>query len=140
VNWYAKYLSQRSLCSKVVQKSRHTPQPFYGPFFRDHPVSRCQKRILGLYGAREDNRGRHTDHLAGHQSIRTNQCLPPPSPPYFFTGRMPFLSPNQQCQSTEGTQVNTNMHIYTSHRFLADPTTTVKEVVLFHETNMAEWF
>jgi len=23
-------------------------------------------------------------------------------PPYFFTGRMPFLSPNQQCQSTEG--------------------------------------
>jgi len=26
------------------------------------------------------NRGRHTDHLAGHHSIRTNQCLPPPSP------------------------------------------------------------
>jgi len=23
-------------------------------------------------------------------------------PPYFFTGRMPFLVPNQQCQSTEG--------------------------------------
>jgi len=23
-------------------------------------------------------------------------------PPQFFTGRMPFLSPNQQCQSTEG--------------------------------------
>jgi len=22
--------------------------------------------------------------------------------PPFFTGRMPFLSPNQQCQSTEG--------------------------------------
>jgi len=22
--------------------------------------------------------------------------------PSFFTGRMPFLSPNQQCQSTEG--------------------------------------
>jgi len=28
------------------------------------------------------NRGRHTDHLAGHHSIRTNQCPPPPSP-YF---------------------------------------------------------
>jgi len=26
------------------------------------------------------NRGRHTDHLAGRHSIRTNQCLPPPSP------------------------------------------------------------
>jgi len=23
-------------------------------------------------------------------------------PPIFFTGRMPFLPPNQQCQSTEG--------------------------------------
>jgi len=25
-----------------------------------------------------------------------------PPTPNFFTGRMPFLSPNQQCQSTEG--------------------------------------
>ena len=31
------------------------------------------------------------------QIIATNK--PTPS---FFTGRMPFLSPNQQCQSTEG--------------------------------------
>jgi len=36
------------------------------------------------------NRGRHTDHPAGHHSIQTNQCSPPPSP-IFFTGRMPFL-------------------------------------------------
>jgi len=27
---------------------------------------------------------------------------PSPQPPMFFTGRMPFLPPNQQCQSTEG--------------------------------------
>jgi len=47
------------------------------------------------------NRGRHTNYLAGHHSIRTKQCPPPPSP-HFFTGRMPFLPPNQQCQSTEG--------------------------------------
>jgi len=38
---------------------------------------------------------------AERHSIRTNQCPPPPSPT-FFTGWMPFLSPNQQCQSTEG--------------------------------------
>jgi len=25
----------------------------------------------------------------------------------FFTGRMPFLPPNQQCQSTEGSNYNT---------------------------------
>ena len=46
------------------------------------------------------NRGRHTDLPPGRHSIRTNQCLPPPSP-NFFTGRMPFLPPNQQRQSTE---------------------------------------
>jgi len=47
------------------------------------------------------NRGRHTDHPTGRHSIRTNQCPPPPSR-HFFTGRMPFLPPNQQCQNTEG--------------------------------------
>jgi len=40
-----------------------TPQPFYGPFSGTIQVSRCQKRISGLYGAREDNKGRHTDYL-----------------------------------------------------------------------------
>ena len=29
--------------------------------------------------------------------------MPAPHYSVFFTGRMPFLSPNQQCQSTEGT-------------------------------------
>ena len=48
------------------------------------------------------NRGRHTDHPDGSHCIRTsNQCPPQPSP-ILFTGRMPFLPPNQQCQSTEG--------------------------------------
>jgi len=28
------------------------------------------------------------------------------SPLSFFTGQMPFLLPNQQCQSTEGTEVS----------------------------------
>jgi len=56
----------------------------------------------------EIKRGRHTDHLAGCHSIRTNQC-PPPTSPTLFTGQMPFLPPNQiymtillYCQSTEG--------------------------------------
>jgi len=39
--------------------------------------------------------------LTDRHSIQTKQC-PPPSPPCFFTGWMPFLPPNQQCQSTEG--------------------------------------
>ena len=31
----------------------------------------------------------------------------------FFTGRMPFLPPNQQCQSTEGILLHTHTHIIT---------------------------
>ena len=60
----------------------HTPQLFYGPFSRTTRVRRCQKRTSGLYGARE------TSAYLYHS---------------FFTGRIPFLPPNQQCQSTKGT-------------------------------------
>ena len=39
----------------ATSSSPPPPQPFYGPFFQDHPrVSQCQKRTSGLYGARED--------------------------------------------------------------------------------------
>jgi len=31
-----------------------------------------------------------------------NPAITPPAIAQFFTGRMPFLPPNQQCQSTEG--------------------------------------
>ena len=37
------------------------------------------------------------DVQSSSQNVTTNK--PTTS---FFTGRMPFLSPNQQCQSTEG--------------------------------------
>jgi len=53
------------------------------------------------------NRGRHTDHLAGCRSIWPNQCPLPPSP-HFCTSRIPFLPPNEQCQSTEGTDCTEN--------------------------------
>jgi len=42
----------------------------------------------------EDNRGTHTDHLAGHHSIRINQR--PTSIVPLFLGQMPFLL--QPCQ------------------------------------------
>jgi len=61
----------------------------------------ARRKLLDFMVQGKINRGRHTDHLAGRHSIRTNQC-PPPSSPHFFTGRMPFLPPDQQCQSTEG--------------------------------------
>jgi len=36
----------------------------------------------------------------------------------FFTGRMPFLPPNQQCQSTEGKNITSNELAYPK---LGDP-------------------
>jgi len=77
-----------------------TPQPFYGPGSGTTQVIRCEKRILDFMVQGKINRGRHTDHLAGRHSIRlTSANLH--HPPYFFTGRMPFLPPNQQRQSTD---------------------------------------
>jgi len=67
------------------------------------------------------NRGRHTDHLAGCHSIWTNQCSPPPPP--FFTGQMPFLPPNQWCQSNEGNesiQIREKTLLHVSVPFVSD--------------------
>jgi len=60
----------------------------------------ARREILDFMVQGKINRGRHIDHLARRHSIRTNQCQPPRS--HFFTSQMPFLPPNQQCQSTEG--------------------------------------
>jgi len=35
-------------------------------------------------------------------ALRSRQIIMPAPTAQFFTGRMPFLSPNEQCQSTEG--------------------------------------
>jgi len=47
---------------------------------------------MGFYGAREDNRGRHTDHLAWHHSIRSNQ-RPISNIPHFYAGCASCCSP-----------------------------------------------
>jgi len=58
-------------------------------FFRTTQVSRYQKKSFsGLYGAREDNTGRHTVHLAGLHSIWTNSD-PLPSSPIFTPDALP---------------------------------------------------
>ena len=74
-----------------------TPQPFYGPFSRTTRVSWCQKSTSGLYGAREADTP--TIWMVATPSGLSSAHLHHPP---FFTSRMPFLPPNQQCQSTEG--------------------------------------
>jgi len=69
------------------------------PCFQDHPGEPVpEENFWDFTVQRKINRGRHTNHPAGHHSIRTKQC-PPPSSPMFFTGRMPFQPSNQQCQN-----------------------------------------
>jgi len=38
----------------------------------------------------------------GRAKLQSNHYHQQTNTKSFFTGRMPFLSPNQQCQSTEG--------------------------------------
>ena len=60
------------------------------PFFRNHPGEPVPEGslLLDFCGAREDIKGRHTDHLGGRHSIRTNQ-RPPPSSPIFMPDALP---------------------------------------------------
>jgi len=79
--------------------------PFNGPFSGTTQVSRYQKGKTNLdFTEARDSKWQW--HQLGHTqvciSLQTDDhaSIPPLS---FFTGRMPFLPPNLQCQSTEGT-------------------------------------
>jgi len=70
-------------------------------------VSQYQKgkTNLGFTEARDSERQWHQlDHMQVCTSLQTDNHASTP-PLSFFTGRMPFLPPNQQRQSTEGITV-----------------------------------
>jgi len=84
---------------KIKQPHHTTPQPFYGPYSGTTRVSRCQKRNFWTLWCK----GRLTE--ADTPTIRmgatpSGLCSAHLLHPPFFTGRMPFLRPNQQRQST----------------------------------------
>ena len=56
----------------------------------------ARRELLDFMVQGKINRDRHTNHMTGHHSICTNQ-----QSLHIFTGRMPFLPPNQRRQSTE---------------------------------------
>jgi len=61
---------------------------------------------LDYYGAGKVNGGRGTDRPGWHHPNWAYGAPTPTTPPKFFTGRMPFLPPNQQRQSTEGNKIS----------------------------------
>ena len=81
----------------------HT-HPFNGPFSGTTQVSRYQKGKTNLdFTEARDSEWQW--HQLGHMQVCTslqtdNHASTPPLS--FFTGRMPFVPPNQQRQSTEG--------------------------------------
>jgi len=83
----------------------HT-HPFNGPFSGTTQVSRYQRGKTNL-DFTETRDSEWQWHQLGHMQVctslqRDNHIS---TPPLFFTGRMPFLPPNQQRQSTEGSRV-----------------------------------
>jgi len=62
----------------------NTTQPFYNPFPGPYGWAGAWRELLVFLVQGKINRGRHTDHLAGRHSIRTNHCPPPPSLHIFY--------------------------------------------------------
>jgi len=93
----------QSIChsKQIYAPPYHTTTTVLRPFFRDHPGEPVPEENFWTLWCK----GRLTE--AGTQTIRLGAT---PSGltgahlhhPPFFTGRMPFLPPNQQRQSTEG--------------------------------------
>ena len=96
-----------------VEFNAPPPHPFNGPFSGTTQVSRYQKgkNQSGFYWSKRQwvavaSAGPYASlHLAPDRQPHQHPTT------LFFTGRMPFLPPNQQPQSTEG--------IYKSHEIIS---------------------
>ena len=81
----------------------HTP-PFNSLLSGTTRVSQYQKGTTNLdftEARGSEWQWHHLGHMQVCTSLQTDNHASTP-PHSFFTGRMPFLPPNQQCQSTEG--------------------------------------
>ena len=105
-------LAALTAASELTSSFLHLPhththtQPFYDPFSGTTQWAGARTELVGFMVQGAINRVRHTHHPAGRP--------PPPHSPYFFSGRMSFLPPNQQCQSTEGNISSATTGLYAS--------------------------
>ena len=94
----------RTLASELTQPSTTHTHQFNGPFSGTTQVSQHQKGKTNLdFTEARDSKWQW--HQLGHMQVcisfqTDNHASTPPLK--FFTGRMPFLPPNQQRPSTEG--------------------------------------
>ena len=59
------------------------------------------RELLNFMVQGQINRGRHTDHSTGRHSVRTSQCLPPPSPILFLQARCPSCHPTNNVKAVK---------------------------------------
>ena len=104
--WFVTKNNINNLCVvKTYEQLLTTLQPFNGLLSRTTWVSRYQKgkTNLDFTGARDSEwQWHHLGHMQVCTLLQTDNHASTP-PLCFFTGRMPFLPPNQLRQSTEGT-------------------------------------
>ena len=105
------YTSYASL--RWILRNSTTTTTVLRPFFRDHPCEPVPEENFWTLWCKErlTEADTLTIRLGATPSGLTSAHL---HHPQFFTGRMPFLPPNQQCQSTEGSSTegflrNSNM-------------------------------
>jgi len=89
-------------CTEVIT----TTTTILPPFFRDHPDEPVPEENFCTLWCKDwlTEADTLTIRLGATPSGLTSAHLHHP-PPTFFTGRMPFLPPSQECQSTEGNQL-----------------------------------
>jgi len=86
----------------------HT-HPFNSPFSGTTGVSQYQKGKTNLdFTEARDSEWQW--HQLGHMQVCISIQTDNHTSTQFFTGRMPFLPPNQQHQSTEGLGAHTHTH------------------------------
>ena len=104
-------------CCRVARAAQehynHThTHPFNGPLSGTTRVSRYQKGKTSLDFTVARDSERQWLQLGHMQVCTLLQTDTTPAPHHsVFTGRMPFLPPNQQCQSTEGQNTAINCSI-----------------------------
>ena len=97
----------RLIVRNTYQHTHTHTHTFSGPLSGTTRVSRYQKGKTNLDFTETRDISSGISWAMCKSAPRSRQ-ITTPAPHYssFFTGRMPFLPPNQQCQSTEGRALN----------------------------------
>ena len=99
-------------CVTMQQYQKHKYTTVLRPFLQDYmgePVAE-ESFFWTLWCKGILNRGKHTDHLAGRHSIRTNQCPHLPSP-HFLQARCPSCHPANSVKALKARHQNCQKNV-----------------------------